>query len=421
MPASPDWPETLVATHSGLRGRLGVDLTPGIVGRVVRSFVTLLRQREALGTVVLARDGRPAGRELAACVAERLLDAGVDVVDLGAVPTPTAKLAARSRGAGGAIVVTASHLGPEWNGLKLVAAPGYLPLDVRDLLRLAEAPAARRGRSVADSGAAAAHADAICAAVDVQLIRSASLRVACSGGVGELGPALLDRLGCERAGAVHDVGLVLDEDGDRLRLVDETGSVLDAEVVLPLVAEATGAASVVKGADTSRMVDEVVRRSGGAVTVVSPGELHLVEALVGSGAELAGEGNGGVVVVAVGRARDALAAGALVLEHVARVRRPLSALAAELPRFVRHRSAIACGTARRAAEILDALAARVGLPGPGDPEVGLTIDAGAAWALVRRSATEHVVRLTVEGLTEAAVESLRRELEAGLRLQPGPA
>jgi phosphomannomutase len=417
MLGSEDWPESLIATHSGLRGRPGLDLTPPVVRRVIRAFVTLLEERGAPTTIGLASDARPGGRALADEAASYAAEAGLDVVDFGKVSTPTAKLATRLRSLGGAVVVTASHLGPEWNGIKFVG-PSYLPVDVRDLLLLPESENGATGAVVPDDGAVGLHADALCASVDSELIRAASFRASCEGGVGALGALVLERLGSRSAEGGLDLGLRLDADGDRLELVDERGVTLDTEVVLPLVALATGAESVVKGADTSRMVDEIVGRRGGTVTVVSPGELHLVEELEPSGADLAGEGNGGVVVPEVGPARDALAAGVLVLEHLARTGRPLSELVSELPRFVRLRTTVPCTGVGEAHDALDALAESLGVPGPADPEEGLKVELGDAWALVRRSATEHVLRITVEARHAARAAALERELLAGLRLRP---
>jgi phosphomannomutase len=414
--ASEDWPESLIATHSGLRGRPGLDLTPPVVRRAIRAFATLLEERGA-PTIGLASDARSGGRALAAEAASYAAEAGLDVVDFGEVSTPTAKLATRLHSLGGAVVVTASHLGPEWNGIKFVAGPGYLPVDVRDLLLLPESAGGARGAVVPDDGAVGLHADALCASVDSELIRAASFRASCEGGVGALGELVLERLGCRSAKGGLDLRLRLDADGDRLELVDERGRRLDAEVVLPLAALASGAETVVKGADTSRMVDEIVGRRGGTVTVVAPGELHLVQELEPAGADLAGEGNGGVVVPEVGAARDALAAGVLILEHLARTRRPLSELAAELPHLVRFRSTVPCGGLGEAHDALDRLASSLGLPPPVDPEEGLRVEAGDAWALVRRSATEHVLRITVEARQAACADALGRELLAGLRLR----
>ena len=115
------WPESLIATHSGLRGRPGIDLTVPVVRRVIGSFVTLLENRGAPPSVAVARDERPAGIDLASTVIAIARELGLDVRDLGAVATPTAKLAARLRELEGAVIVTASHLGPEWSGPRVVA------------------------------------------------------------------------------------------------------------------------------------------------------------------------------------------------------------------------------------------------------------------------------------------------------------
>src|SRR5262245_32308193 len=62
MAGAEDWPESLIATHSGLRGRPAVDLTPPVVQRVIRAFATFLGERGAGLSVGLASDGRAGGR-----------------------------------------------------------------------------------------------------------------------------------------------------------------------------------------------------------------------------------------------------------------------------------------------------------------------------------------------------------------------
>ena len=420
------WPESgLIATHSGVRGSPGAELTDALVSRVVRAFVKHLRREGLPGTVGLARDEHPVGERLAALVSATLTAVGADVLDFGVVSTPGAKLAARRRGLGGAVVVTGSHLAPDLNGLKLVTAPIYGPLDVRQLsLPEDEADAvARRGRALHDHTAAAEHVAEIAAAVDADAIRAAALRVRIEGGAGSAGARLTEQFGGPPAESHRpDLVMQLDPDGDRLRLFDERGRGLDEEATFPLAALALDARDVVKGADTSRMIDDLAAARGGSVRVVSPGELHLVEELTAGGGEVAGEGNGGVVVPAVGLARDGLAAGAAIMELLARTGSTLSELAGRLPRYERRRSTVPCAARRRARAAIEAVAARLencagDAEGDGerDPEQGLLVERDGAWGLVRQSATEPVLRLTVEGRSRAAVDDLHAELEAVLR------
>jgi phosphomannomutase len=416
------WPDSLIATHSGLRGRPGVDLTPGVIVDVIRAFVSSLQEAGAAETLGVARDDRPAGRALAAQVVRLAAGLGVDVVDFGAISTPTAKLAARRRGLGGVVVVTASHLGPEWNGVKLIASPRYAPVDIRLLEPAPATDIVGAGRVSRDGDAVHEHADALCRSVDADLIRAASLRVSSEGGVGSLAKVVLDQLGCRRSTGRIDVGLRLDADGDRLQLVDEGGAVLDEEVVLPLTAIACNAWRVVKGADTSRVIDELATARGGEVMCVAPGELHLIEGLLETGWDLAGEGNGGVVRPTVGLARDGMAAAVAVLELAARTGLPLSQLAADLPRRGRVRSTIPCRTADDALEALSRLAETSGVEAPDNPEDGILIEADdSSWGLVRRSATEPVLRVTVEAADTDAADALHRELVERLSPQPLPA
>jgi phosphomannomutase len=152
----------------------------------------------------------------------------------------------------------------------------------------------------------------------------------------------------------------------------------------------------VRSADTSRAVDRLLAGHA-AIQVVAPGEFHLVEALRAASASdgplLAGEGNGGVVVPEVGLARDGLAAGARILELLARSGRPLQYHLDRLPRLARRRSAL------RGASRQDAVTVERG---------------GGLWGLVRPSATEPVVRITVEGPDPEEVDALHDELLAAV-------
>ena len=200
-----------------------------------------------------------------------------------------------------------------------------------------------------------------------------------------------------------------------MTLVDEEGEELSSEAVLPLVALACEADRVVRSTDTSHMVDELIAGRGGAVHVVSPGELHLIEKLLRVGADLAGEGNGGVVVPAVGLARDGLAAGVAVLGLMARTGASLSELSAGLPPRTIRRSTIPCATPEQACAALTGLAAELGAAPPENAEDGILVERpGGAWGLVRRSATEAVLRLTAEARTDEAADALHAELRAQL-------
>lgn len=142
-------------------------------------------------------------------------------------------------------------------------------------------------------------------------------------------------------------------------------------------------------------------------------EIHLVEALI-DGGDLAGEGNGGVAVPAVGLARDGIATAAAVLELLARSRKPLSTLCAELPSYARRRSTLPCDDANGARVALETLAAQLGTE-PREPTAGVRVEVGRdTWGLVRLSATEPVLRITAEAPTQREADDLHAELSAAM-------
>ena len=131
-----------------------------------------------------------------------------------------------------------------------------------------------------------------------------------------------------------DLGLVLDADGERLSLVDETGRPLSEELTLPLAVEAALArrtGPIVTNVSTTGLVERVAARHGATVVRTPVGQAFVSEAILEHRAVLGGEGNGGVAVPEVQATHDSAAAIGLLLEHLARTGRPLSALVADLP------------------------------------------------------------------------------------------
>ena len=396
----------LITTHSGLRGRPGTELTDELIDETVGRLVALLRSGGLPPRIAVARDERATSAAICETAAEASLARGADVIDLGVVSTPGAKVAARAGGAGGAVMVTGSHLAEDLNGLKLVAAPRWGPLDSRGLPPPAPR-AAERGRRSAEPRAAEIHAAAVCAAVDTAAIRAAAPVVELSGGPGD-GPAMaLDMLGCTTGGGAPDLRLRLDADADRATLGE-----LDSELTLMLAVAAREPGLVVRSSDTSHAIDDMQAARGARTVVVPPGELHLVEALGGSTDALAGEGNGGVIVPAAGPGRDGLAAGVLALELMATTGRPLDDLAGSLPAYERRRSSVPCEDPAGAVARLTAAAEALSVSPPADPETGLSVRRGGAWGLIRRSATEPVLRVTAEAPSADDAARLHDELVA---------
>src|ERR671916_3345411 len=206
--------DTLMISVSGIRGHVGTDLTPEIVARYAAALGAWSCSRPAVRpsarpTVVLGRDARTSGPMFARAAAAGLMSVGVDVIDLGIVPTRTVQLAVEYHHAGAGLILTASHNPIEWNALKFVGPDGiFLDADAGTVVReLAERGPARAnwaeiGQVHQDGNAIDRHLDAILALpmIDVAAIRKRRFRVAldCVRGAGATAMLpLLQRLNCE--------------------------------------------------------------------------------------------------------------------------------------------------------------------------------------------------------------------------------
>ena len=281
-----------------MRGHVGTDLTPEVVAR---HAAALGAWAAAAGRpkVVLGRDSRTSGAMFAQAAAAGLMSVGVDVIELGVVPTPTVQMAVEHHGAGAGLILTASHNPIEWNALKFVGPDGIF-LDAASgaaVRQLAEEGPARAGwdtlGSVLDDPEAVdRHFDAILAlpVIDVAAIRARRFHVALDtvrGAGGASIPLLLERLGCQVTGinlaadgrfprapepipenltelgqlvreSGADIGMAVDPDVDRLALVDEQGRAIGEDYTLAFAVRA-----VLGGSAARRLGGSADAQTGG--------------------------------------------------------------------------------------------------------------------------------------------------------------
>jgi phosphomannomutase len=449
--------DTLMISISGIRGHVGTDLTPELVSRYAAALGAWSRSaqpggREARPAVVLGRDARTSGPMFAHAAAAGLMSVGVDVIDLGIVPTPTVQMAVEHHHAGAGLILTASHNPIEWNALKFVGPDGiFLDDDAGATVRaLADRGPPRvgwdgLGEIRPDPTAIGRHLDAILAlpAIDVGAIRKRRFTVAldCVRGAGATAMLpLLERLGCrvhginletdgrfprapepvpENLGELGrlvresgaEIGFAVDPDVDRLALVDETGRPIGEDYTLALAVRAVldgriSAAeipTVVVNLSTSLVVEDAAHSLGARFVRAPVGEANVARAIRDEGALIGGEGNGGVMLPALHIGRDAPLGVALILHLLARTGVTLSRLVAAAPRY-----SIVKAKGPRGPE-LGPLYQRLRLRFPdasADERDGLRLAWPDRWLHVRPSGTEPIVRLIAEAPTEAEAEAL---------------
>lgn len=444
-------PSDLMVSVSGVRGRVGPSLTPELVAGIAAAFGAFLRDEGAAGPVVVGRDSRTSGPMLAAAASAGLQSVGVDVVEIGIVPTPTVMLAVEHHGAAGGIGVTASHNPAEWNALKLASAEGMFldgdaSLRFRDYLATQDPPRAPwdgLGQVTEDREAIQRHHDAILRLpfLDLEGLRQARIPVALDcvrGAGGAIMPALLEALGCQvtaiytqtdgrfprepepTAASLSElgelvrssgarIGLAVDPDVDRLSLVDEKGTPLGEDLTLALAADVVlrrEVGPVVTNLSTSRVVEDVARAHDAPFHRAPVGEINVARRMEAEGAVIGGEGNGGVILPALHLTRDAPAGAALILQHLLDTGLPVSDAAARWPAY--HIVKTKRSFPRESLEeAYGALRDDLGADAE-DRSDGLRLawEKERAWLHVRPSGTEPVVRLIAEAPDRDAAEAL---------------
>lgn len=453
----------LMVSVSGIRGRVGEALTPEIVASYAAGFAVWALKQKGGAKIVVGRDSRVSGPMFHRVTIAALQSVGASVIDVGLTTTPTCQLAVEDHHAAGGIMLSASHNPIEWNALKFIGPSGLFleaseGAEMRAIVDrgIPRATWDRLGHVDIDSGAAERHLERILKIpyLDVEAIRKRRFHVAldCVRGAGSvIVPALLDRLGCRVTG-IHlepdgrfphapepvaenlgdleqlvrdsraDVGLAVDPDVDRLALVSEKGKALGEDYTLALASLVVlkhRKGPVVTNLSTSRVVEDAVTRSGSTLTLAPVGEVNVAVRMREMKAVVGGEGNGGVILPEVHLGRDAPVAIALVLQLLSESGKPLSAIAAELPRY-----AIVKDKLDRPEGSLDSVYAALRTAFADarvDTQDGLRLAWNDRWLHVRPSGTEPIVRVIAEAPTEEEARALvQRAREPLMKLEAVP-
>ena len=428
-----------------IRGKLGAELNEDIARRIGRAFA------EGLGAtrVVIGRDCRASSAALTAACVEGLVAGGVEVLDLGLCGTEEMYFAVTHFDADGGIEVTASHNPMDYNGMKLVRK-GSAPLDtatglaaIKALAEGPDLPPRLGGRVVAAEGARAAYVERVLSFVDVAALRPLTILV--NAGNGTAGPtfdAISEELAVRGApltfvrlhhhpdgsfpngipnpllpenqpvtaeavlAAGADMGVAWDGDFDRCFLFDHDGRFIPGEYIVGLLAEVFLAkepgATIVHDPRVIWNTQDVVARAGGIAVQTRTGHAFLKQALRDTGAVYGGE------MSAHHYFRDFMCCDSgmipwlLVAELMGRTGRSLSDLVSARMAAFPSSGEINLRLDDPGAAIARVEAALAPLGPERDEMDGLSL-AFADWRLnLRRSNTEPLLRLNVEGRGDAA-------------------
>jgi phosphomannomutase len=422
-----------------VRGRLGLELDQSIAYRIGRGFARVLMP----GLVVTGRDIRESSPGLQTALIQGLRDEGVDVIDIGLCGTEEIYFATEHYGAGGGLMVTASHNPIDYNGIKMVRE-GARPIsaetglnEIRDLCLLNEFGPPRRTGALRRESAREDYATKVVSYLDPTGLRP--LKILVNAGNGTAGPAfdaiaeVLDAVGAPftfvrmhhdpdskfpngipnpllpenqpaTADAVRavgaDMGVAWDGDFDRCFFFDETGAFIDGEYVVALLAQAflvkEPGARIVHDPRVMWNTVDVVTRGGGVPVVCQTGHAHLKARMREVDAVYGGEMSAHHYFRAFMYCDSGMIPWLLVAEVLGRTAAPLSALVADMRARFPSSGEINFKMEGKTAAIARFETTYLPLAQGVDRLDGVSLDFGDWRANLRSSNTENMLRLNVE-------------------------
>jgi phosphoglucosamine mutase len=386
--------------------------------------------------VVIGKDTRLSGYMMETALVAGFTSVGMDVVMVGPVPTPAVAMLTHSMRADIGVMISASHNKFADNGIKLFGPDGYKLSDedeaaIEALLEtqplLVPPEAIGRAKRIEDARGRYIHAAKATFPAEMRL-DGLKVVVDCANGAAyQVAPSALWELGAdviaigvepnglninEGCGSTDtgllrrtvvetgaDIGIALDGDADRLIVVDETGTIIDGDQLMALIATAWHRRGRLCGGGLVATVmsnlglERYLEPHGIALVRAPVGDRYVLERMRAGGYNVGGEQSGHIILSDYGTTGDGLVAALQVLAELVQAGRPASEvlnLFQPLPQLLKNvrfeggaplqsdgvRAAIAAGEARLS---------------------------GRGRLLIRKSGTEPVIRVMAEGEDEALV------------------
>ncbi|MBI3285131.1 MAG: phosphomannomutase/phosphoglucomutase [Burkholderiales bacterium] len=439
-----------------IRGIIGKTLDADVAYLIGQAFGTAVLAKGEQ-TVVIGRDGRLSGPELATALANGLRSSGVDVIDLGVVVTPMVYFGANVLEARSGIMVTGSHNPPDYNGFKMVLGGDAIYGEAITALYQAilQRAFAQGNGGYRTHDIRAAYLQRI--AGDVKLARPMKIAVDCGNGVaGAYAAELYRAMGCEvtelfcevdgafpnhHPDPAHpenlqdlirclqdgdaEIGLAFDGDGDRLGVVTKDGQIIYPDRQLMLFAEEVlsrnPGAQILYDVKCTRHIAPWVKARGGSALMWKTGHSLVKAKLKETGAPLGGEMSGHIFF----KDRwygfdDGLYTGARLLEIVSRVA-DSAALLNALPQSASTPELQLQLQEGENFEIIAAMQQNADFPGADEVITidGLRVEYPDGFGLARSSNTTPVIVMRFEAETPAALARIQQALkQAVLAVKP---
>lgn len=436
-----------------IRGVYGKDIDEALMERIGRAFAGGFVRGKA---AVIGADGRISSPSLKKAFIEGVIKAGKDVIDVGTVPRGACMFLAWKGGHESAYI-TASHLGPEWNGVKFGHGNGIEffeeeNLKIRDMVvkeRRGEVKAKRPGKR-SESDALSAYNDYL-----VSKIRPAKKKlkvvVDCGNGTAGLSaPDVLRRLGFSvkvlfgevdgrfpnRPSEIDekslaklrkevkraDMGMAYDGDADRMSLMDERGRLLGPEAASYIILDELAAEEkgpIIANVECLKVMDEIAKKHERKMHRIRVGNSFMVHEAGRKKACFGVERSGHFCIPSVLPMDDGIVASIYAASVVSRKVKKLSQIFDELPTYPFKRVKVQCPDESKF-KVIEGLKKSLHKKYEKvNATDGVRVDFSYGWVLVRASNTEPIIRLSIEADDEKKLQKLSDEFMKVLKEEIG--
>lgn len=437
----------------GIRGRVGESvITPEFVMKLGYAAGRVLANHEHLPmgkrpTVLIGKDTRISGYMLEASLEAGLSAAGVDVLLTGPMPTPAVAYLTRALRAQAGIVISASHNPYDDNGIKFFSAQGTkLPDDIEYAIEAELAKpmqvmaSAHLGKAKRVDDAAGRYVEFCKSTFPNHLdLRGLKIVLDCAhGATYHVAPPVFHELGAEviamgnqpdglnineNVGSTHpqalqqavlahhaDLGIAFDGDGDRVMMVDGAGQLLDGDQLLYIIAMGLYAKGKLKGGVagtlmTNLALEHALQKHQIPFGRAKVGDRYVLELLQEKNWKLGGENSGHILTLDKHTSGDAIIAALQVLQSLRESGKTLQQLGADLTLYPQ----VLINVITQQKLDLQQPAVQTAVS-----EVEQALN-GQGRVLLRASGTEPKIRVMVEGLNAALVQSQAEQLAAVIR------
>ena len=349
-----------------------------------------------------------------------LMKNGIDVFNLGTVPTPVVFREARKYGAG--VIISSSHNPIQWNGMKfIIDGRGINEEELPQIIEHQEMPTTEFGTTQDITSTYIEDAQKIIGNIE----NNPDIVVDIGGGAAkEFAPELLRKIGCNvqvlngelegssrgpdptadeladlsTASKNKEIGFAFDLDGDRLVVV-RNGKKQVPDVTLGLgVAKSLelGYRNFVLSIDTSVSIEKFIKEQGGTVKRSKVGEANVIDLMLKSNAQAGGEGSsGGFILPEFNYCREGILTSGLIASMMGDSKFHEILEYMESYHQIRDKTAV---DAKLHDRVIDSVKSKFSkeYSNINDMDgVKCTIDEDS-WVLIRKSNTEDIIRVSAE-------------------------